>query len=123
MRVLSAVALVTAVIHVSSMRAPQDRLAGAAGEHRATHATSTNFLAKGLFFVYQRGIGPTKGSRCAMTPSCSEFGRLSYQQHGILMGTLLAFDRLHRCGHDLKYYHLKATQFGSAHADDPPTAD
>jgi hypothetical protein len=62
------------------------------------------FVVRGLFAVYQRGVGPTKGTSCPMIPSCSEYGRLSVNRHGLALSVLLTADRLHRCGHDLHLY-------------------
>ena len=103
------------------MREPVDPLAQQLGAPTIVEEreVSTNLLAKGIFFIYQEGVGPTKGSRCAMTPSCSEYGRLAYKRYGILKGTLETFDRLHRCGHDLHYYPIRATEYGNAREDSP----
>jgi len=34
---------------------------------------------------------------CRFTPSCSEYGRLSYERFGLLWGSALTFWRLLRC--------------------------
>jgi putative component of membrane protein insertase Oxa1/YidC/SpoIIIJ protein YidD len=39
-----------------------------------------------------------------MYPNCSQYGLLAIEKHGIFWGSLMIFDRLHRCGHDLKNY-------------------
>ncbi len=61
-------------------------------------------LVRGLFALYQRKVSPTKGARCPMVPSCSEYGRLCLARHGLLRGTVMSAERLHRCGHDLYRY-------------------
>jgi putative component of membrane protein insertase Oxa1/YidC/SpoIIIJ protein YidD len=61
-------------------------------------------LARSLLFVYQRGAAPGKGQACPMYPSCSEYARLAVLRRGVLKGIVMAADRLHRCGHDLRYY-------------------
>ncbi len=66
--------------------------------------TPSRAVAKGLFFLYQHGIAPSKGQRCPMAPSCSEFGRIAFREHGLFKGLGLTVDRLNRCGHDLRYY-------------------
>lgn len=55
-----------------------------------------------------------------MTPSCSEYGRIAVQNHGLGKGILVAGDRIHRCGHDLYYYDKAATRYGVVHEDFPP---
>ncbi len=61
-------------------------------------------IGKALFFLYQHGASPSKGQRCPMIPSCSEYGRQAFEAHGVITGVVLAADRLHRCGHDLQFY-------------------
>ena len=81
-------------------------------------------MAQGLFFLYQKGAAPSKGQRCPMYPSCSEYGRQAVVKHGLLMGVLMAADRIHRCGHDLRYYpivweHQQASYFDPVPNDRP----
>lgn len=63
------------------------------------------FPAKLSLDLFRWGISPIDGHRCPMQPSCSSFASRSIALHGGLRGTLMAFDRLHRCGHDLHFYH------------------
>ena len=35
-----------------------------------------------------------------MYPSCSQYGFQSFQTHGFLVGSVLTWDRLYRCGRD-----------------------
>ena len=77
-------------------------------------------IAKGLFFVYQYGVGPAKGSACPMTPSCSEYSRRAFQSKGLLRGLIFSADRLHRCGHDLRYYKQIDTTTGNKFYDPVP---
>ncbi|RTZ95988.1 MAG: hypothetical protein DSY90_11890 [Deltaproteobacteria bacterium] len=37
---------------------------------------------------------------CPMYPSCSEFARQAIARHGLIMGWIMATDRLMRCGRD-----------------------
>src|SRR6266853_2281512 len=32
-----------------------------------------HLIAKALFFIYQRGLSPSKGQKCPMSPPCSEY--------------------------------------------------
>lgn len=58
------------------------------------------------YAVYRGFISPVNGSNCPMYPSCSRFARLAIREMGLGRGLLAVFDRLHRCGHDLRYYDL-----------------
>ncbi len=77
------------------------------------------FILQGLFLIYQKGFGPTKGTRCPMYPSCSEFSRLAIARRGLLWGVIATADRLHRCGHDLNFYDVRWTRKGRFYEDDP----
>jgi putative membrane protein insertion efficiency factor len=57
-----------------------------------------------LIRFYQIFISPTKGQQCPMYPTCSQFGLEAFNRFGPILGWVLTADRLHRCGHDLKYY-------------------
>ena len=76
-------------------------------------------ISKLLFFAYQRGASPSKGHRCPMSPSCSEYGRLAVEHFGILRGSIMAADRLHRCGHDLRFYPIVFEDHRSESWDPP----
>ena len=69
-----------------------------------TLVTPGMVLTRGLFRLYQQGAAPSKGQSCPMAPSCSEYGRIAFRDHGLILGGLLTADRLHRCGHDLHHY-------------------
>lgn len=60
----------------------------------------------GLMSIYKRLISPVSGKHCPMYPSCSVYGRDAVARKGVLVGVLMAFDRLHRCGHDLRFYEV-----------------
>lgn len=78
-----------------------------------------SLYVKQLFYIYRNILGPTKGQRCPMSPSCSTFGKAAIKQHGFIRGLLLTCDRLHRCGHDLQYYRYQLTNEGVFYEDDP----
>lgn len=59
-----------------------------------------------LFRFYRDFVSPVNGSNCPMNPSCSRYSRLALERLGTLEGMLATFDRLHRCGHDLRFYEL-----------------
>ena len=79
-------------------------------------------MTRGLFYLYQDVFGPAQGSsRCPMSPSCSEYGKLAVRDHGLFKGLLITGDRLHRCGHDLSYYPRMSTRDKQIHEDPPPS--
>jgi putative component of membrane protein insertase Oxa1/YidC/SpoIIIJ protein YidD len=66
-------------------------------EARTENATPP--LAHQIGF-FRRVLSRADGDRCAMHPSCSTYALESLQKHGVLMGWIMASDRLLRCGHD-----------------------
>lgn len=70
--------------------------------------------------IYRWGISPVNGQHCPMKPSCSRFASRAINRFGVLRGSLMAFDRLHRCGHDLKYYPTVA-EHSRIRWEDPPS--
>ena len=82
-------------------------------------AGSVGSFIRGMFFVYQKFVGRSKGMRCPMWPSCSEFARVQFEQRGIFRGILAAGDRLNRCGHDLHLYDPLYLPEGVAYEDYP----
>ena len=53
-----------------------------------------------LLHFYQKHISVVDGNRCAMYPSCSRYAATAFQKHGLIMGWIMACDRLVRCGRD-----------------------
>ncbi|MFH1154608.1 MAG: membrane protein insertion efficiency factor YidD [Pseudomonadota bacterium] len=53
-----------------------------------------------IIAMYQKHISVVDGDRCSMVPSCSEYASQAVDKHGILMGCIMACDRLLRCGGD-----------------------
>jgi putative membrane protein insertion efficiency factor len=47
---------------------------------------------------FRKYISPVDGHRCPMYPSCSQYCLEAVQKHGLLMGWIMASDRLIRCG-------------------------
>ncbi len=54
-------------------------------------------LALGGITIYQRAISPLAPVACRYTPTCSEYGRLAIDRHGVLKGGFLTLRRLLRC--------------------------
>lgn len=55
---------------------------------------------------YQRFISSARGNRCAMFPSCSNYGLMAFTKRPFLEAMILTADRMIRCGHDGRYYDL-----------------
>lgn len=54
---------------------------------------ATDVLIRG----YQLFLSPWLGPRCRFYPSCSEYTRLAFIQHGVLHGLVLSIKRLGKC--------------------------
>lgn len=59
--------------------------------------TSAKSLYTSLFFIYKTFISSQDGSKCSFYPSCSEYGLLCIEKHGVFEGILKTSDRLSRC--------------------------
>ena len=68
--------------------------------------TPAHVMFAGLMFVYKTFVSPVSGKHCPMYPSCSSFCRDAVAERGVFLGVIMAFDRLHRCGHDLRFYEV-----------------
>jgi len=55
--------------------------------------------AAGYFLIrfYQLFISPQDGPNCRHQPTCSAYGREAVKAHGILIGAVMAGDRILRC--------------------------
>ena len=57
-----------------------------------------------IFLDLYRGplnhLAAVRQGQCPMHPSCSEYSRQCLQKHGPLVGWMMTFDRLMRCGRD-----------------------
>jgi len=110
-------------IAIRGLNAPADPIVshtGTAASQSGDGVGPESPLVKLLFAVYQRGAGPTKGTRCPMTPSCSEYSRLAVARHGLVLGIVMTADRLHRCGHDLAFYEKLWSPSQGWYYEDPP---
>jgi len=66
---------------------------------------------------YERWVSAAKGTSCPMAPSDSGYARQAIRRYGAFKGSLLAIDRLNRCGHDLEKYPLVETAAGLKRGD------
>ncbi len=63
-----------------------------AREHLETSPTLP--LAVGFLKFFQDYVSPVDGARCALYPTCSEYGVQALKKHGLLRGAVMTFDRL-----------------------------
>ncbi len=66
--------------------------ASGSGEDRRT--TKKNVIIG----FYQDYISGADGSRCPMYPSCSQYAAQAIRKHGPVVGWVMTFDRIIRCG-------------------------
>jgi len=72
-----------------------------------------------LFKFYQANITDIDDQTCPMFPSCSNYALHSVEKYGFIIGSLKAFDRLHRCSHDLQYYKIISNENRNSYWDQP----
>lgn len=82
-------------------------------------------ILSGNMFVrfYQDHISGADGSRCPMTPSCSEYAARALKKHGPLLGWVMACDRILRCGRNEVSLVPEKWINGRSHAYDPVSAN
>ena len=68
---------------------------------------------------YRNFMGKGRKSFCPMTPSCSTYGQEALNKSGPFWGALMTADRLHRCGHDLRFFLRVMTSEGAKFLDLP----
>lgn len=87
---------------------PLSPLPLAAGEERimlppapsdAATPADGGFVPAAIGF-FRRHVSPIDGDRCSMYPSCSQYSQDVVCKHGLMMGWIMACDRLLRCGRD-----------------------
>lgn len=50
--------------------------------------------AMGFIKFFQEYVSPGDGPRCALYPTCSEYGLQALKKHGLMRGLVMTFDRL-----------------------------
>ncbi|MES5006101.1 membrane protein insertion efficiency factor YidD [Prevotella disiens] len=63
-----------------------------------------NKASADFIHFYQKNISKLRGSRCAMYPTCSNYGLKAFKKENFAKAFLDTADRLIRCGHDGKFY-------------------
>lgn len=71
---------------------------------------------------FQQTVSHVDGDRCALFPSCSTYGLIATQKHGIVWGSLLVVDRLYREYGGYDDYQLQ-TIVGAARLEYDPLTD
>lgn len=71
--------------------------------------------------LYQKYISAARGSRCAMFPSCSNYGLTVFRNYPFVVAMAMTADRMIRCGHDGQYYDL-TYEYGYASLIDLPSS-
>lgn len=56
--------------------------------------------------IYQKYISGLKSGKCAMYPSCSNYGLLVFEKYPFFKAMLMTSDRLIRCSHDQSFYDI-----------------
>ena len=80
----------------SSLRAPLSARREQPWFPTATREASApgSGVFQGMLSFYRTVISPLDGDRCQMAPTCSLYGHLAIQEHGVIWGILLTADRL-----------------------------
>ena len=76
--------------------------------------------ASGGIGFYQRFISRVRGSRCAMFPSCSNYGLMLFKNKPFVEAMVMTADRMIRCGHDGRFYDLTYEYGYPTLVDAPP---
>jgi putative component of membrane protein insertase Oxa1/YidC/SpoIIIJ protein YidD len=63
----------------------------------AARFNPVNFLAAGMLFFYQRVLSEQIQANCNYVVSCSEYTKLSIQEHGFIKGLLQGVNQLNNC--------------------------
>ena len=81
---------------------------------------SGNGAASDYIHLYQRYLSGARGSRCAMYPSCSEYGLMAFEKRPFIEAMTMTADRMIRCGHDFDCYDLTVQDGQVRMLDLPP---
>ena len=77
----------------------------------------------GVLRFYREIISPVDGDRCPMHPSSSEYAARAIEKHGLVLGWIMACDRIQRCGRDTVTLAPKVLINNEPHAHDPVEAN
>jgi len=105
-----------AVLLTPADREPSSRARLDSAEHSIA---ATPFLW--LLKIYQNVISPLDGDRCAMYPTCSQYGVLAIRKHGPVIGIIMTSDRLIHEADEQRYAPL--IEVGNRYRYDDPLKD
>jgi putative component of membrane protein insertase Oxa1/YidC/SpoIIIJ protein YidD len=72
------------------------------------------------YIAFYRKFGsPLVGGNCQMLPSCSKYADIQFSTNNAFSALLNTSDRLIRCSHDVKNYHVASTAAGYRFIDFP----
>jgi len=91
----------------------------AAGSACAGESEAAPIDTGGIIKFYQKYISAADGARCPMYPSCSHYAQQCITKHGVIMGWVMAMDRLVRCGRDERHLAPTVVVSGSSLIYDP----
>jgi hypothetical protein len=66
-------------------------------------------IAAAPILFYQRFLRPHLGRSCAYHPSCSNYALQAIRKHGVLVGSVMTFDRLQHEADEARYAPLILT--------------
>ena len=58
------------------------------------------FPVSEVYGKYLNSLGAVRHGSCPMFPSCSVYSKMAIEKHGFIVGWIMTFDRLLRCGRD-----------------------
>jgi putative membrane protein insertion efficiency factor len=73
--------------------------AGSIHAEQPTESAAVNAFTSPIR-LFRKYVSPADGNRCPMSPTCSTYAMEATKRHGLLMGWIMACDRLLRCGRD-----------------------
>ncbi|MFH2060717.1 MAG: membrane protein insertion efficiency factor YidD [Pseudomonadota bacterium] len=76
-----------------------------------------------LMDFFQDHISAVDGNRCPLTPSCSSYAEQAIEKHGLVVGWIMACDRLVRCGRDETKLSPPVRIQNQVYVHDPVTAN
>ena len=98
--------LMTLLVLSATMAVAQDDLmkgpwqGSEAREIQRGSATNPATASAALIGFFRKYLSPVDGSDCPMYPSCSQYSMACFEKHGFLIGWMMTWDRLYRCGRD-----------------------
>ena len=73
---------------------------------QASASFTQNIATDDYIGFYQDFLSSQKNSRCAMYPSCSQYGKMAFKNFTFPKAITLTCDRIIRCSHDARYYEI-----------------